>query len=177
MRTFVCEFEYCRKLFHNKRRSHVKGPHQQASGRHLQFHLRIHERAWVSPSVREIGHAVGLASPSTVHMHLKVLQERGYIKRDSKPRTSRSLPMRSKTLHHKRRGRSLGLWVCSYKSRPRQRRKMAASRRRVAAGIPILAEQDVEKPSVAYEHSGGLKLIQRSSCSRTLDDQRQDSGR
>ena len=40
------------------------------------------------PSVREIGSAVGLASPSTVHMHLKVLQERGYIKRDSKkPRT------------------------------------------------------------------------------------------
>ena len=40
------------------------------------------------PSVREIGSAVGLASPSTVHMHLKVLQERGFIKRDSKkPRT------------------------------------------------------------------------------------------
>lgn len=40
------------------------------------------------PSVREIGAAVGLASPSTVHMHLKVLQELGYIKRDSKkPRT------------------------------------------------------------------------------------------
>ncbi len=40
------------------------------------------------PSVREIGAAVGLASPSTVHMHLKVLQEHGLIKRDSKkPRT------------------------------------------------------------------------------------------
>ena len=40
------------------------------------------------PSVREIGAAVGLASPSTVHMHLKVLEERGLIKRDSKkPRT------------------------------------------------------------------------------------------
>ena len=40
------------------------------------------------PSVREIGSAVGLASPSTVHMHLKVLQERGLIRRDSKkPRT------------------------------------------------------------------------------------------
>ncbi|MBQ9005371.1 MAG: helix-turn-helix domain-containing protein, partial [Atopobiaceae bacterium] len=40
------------------------------------------------PSVREIGSAVGLASPSTVHMHLKVLQEHGLIRRDSKkPRT------------------------------------------------------------------------------------------
>jgi repressor LexA len=40
------------------------------------------------PSVREIGTAVGLASPSTVHMHLKSLEEKGYIHRNSKkPRT------------------------------------------------------------------------------------------
>jgi len=39
------------------------------------------------PSVREIGAAVGLASPSTVHNHLNTLEGRGYIKRDlSKPR-------------------------------------------------------------------------------------------
>ena len=31
------------------------------------------------PSVREIGDAVGLKSPSTVHFHLKNLQEEGYI--------------------------------------------------------------------------------------------------
>lgn len=31
------------------------------------------------PSVREIGEAVGLKSPSTVHFHLKKLQEEGYI--------------------------------------------------------------------------------------------------
>ena len=36
------------------------------------------------PSVREIGAAVGLRSPSTVHTHLRVLQEFGYIKRDPK---------------------------------------------------------------------------------------------
>ena len=40
------------------------------------------------PSVREIGKAVGLASPSTVHMHLKVLEERDLIRRaTNKPRT------------------------------------------------------------------------------------------
>lgn len=39
------------------------------------------------PSVREIGQAVGLTSPSTVHNHLATLQKRGYLKRDpSKPR-------------------------------------------------------------------------------------------
>lgn len=39
------------------------------------------------PSVREIGKAVGLASPSTVHTHLTFLEKKGFIKRDSrKPR-------------------------------------------------------------------------------------------
>jgi repressor LexA len=39
------------------------------------------------PSVREIGQAVGLASPSTVHAHLATLQRRGYLHRDpTKPR-------------------------------------------------------------------------------------------
>jgi repressor LexA len=39
------------------------------------------------PSVREIGEAVGLASSSTVHAHLSVLQREGYLRRDpTKPR-------------------------------------------------------------------------------------------
>jgi len=39
------------------------------------------------PSVREIGDAVGLTSPSTVHTHLKALERMGFIHRDpSKPR-------------------------------------------------------------------------------------------
>ncbi len=39
------------------------------------------------PSVREIGEAVGLSSPSTVHAHLGALQDKGFLRRDpSKPR-------------------------------------------------------------------------------------------
>ena len=39
------------------------------------------------PSVREIGDAVGLSSPSTVHSHLSALVRAGYLRRDpSKPR-------------------------------------------------------------------------------------------
>lgn len=39
------------------------------------------------PSVREIGEAVGLASSSTVHIHLKVLEKHGFLLRDpTKPR-------------------------------------------------------------------------------------------
>jgi repressor LexA len=39
------------------------------------------------PSVREIGEAVGLTSPSTVHSHLNTLQRMGFLRRDpTKPR-------------------------------------------------------------------------------------------
>ena len=39
------------------------------------------------PSVREIGEAVGLTSPSTVHSHLLSLEKMGYLRRDpTKPR-------------------------------------------------------------------------------------------
>lgn len=34
------------------------------------------------PTVREIGDALQLSSPSTVHVHLKTLEEKGYITRD-----------------------------------------------------------------------------------------------
>ena len=87
------------------------------------------------PSVREIGSAVGLASPSTVHMRLKALEEAGYIKRDpNKPRaleivapcdTSQpELAEVTQDLDHN----LISLPVVG----------------RVAAGTPILAEQNVE---------------------------------
>jgi repressor LexA len=46
----------------------------------------VHERGY-PPTVREIGEAVGLASPSTVHAHLANLERAGLLKRDpTKPR-------------------------------------------------------------------------------------------
>ena len=40
------------------------------------------------PSVREIGKAIGLSSPSSVHAHIEYLERKGYIKKDpTKPRT------------------------------------------------------------------------------------------
>ena len=90
------------------------------------------------PSVREIGAAVGLASPSTVHMHLKVLEERGLIRRDSKkprtievidkggaPRADAPLARVSQDVDHD----TIHLPLVG----------------RVAAGVPILAEQNVEE--------------------------------
>jgi repressor LexA len=47
---------------------------------------QLRERGY-PPSVREIGEAVGLTSPSTVHNHLATLERLGYLRRDpSKPR-------------------------------------------------------------------------------------------
>ncbi len=53
----------------------------------LQFIVDEQRDRGFPPSVREIGLAVGLTSPSTVHTHLNTLERRGYIRRDpTKPR-------------------------------------------------------------------------------------------
>lgn len=92
------------------------------------------------PSVREIGKAVGLASPSTVHMHLKVLEERDLIRRaTNKPRTieivsSNKEDKRSVTEAHTS---AVDVADASVISLPLVGR--------VAAGTPILAEQNIEE--------------------------------
>jgi SOS regulatory protein LexA len=51
------------------------------------FLLEYVDRHGYPPTVREIGDAVGLASPSTVHAHLANLERAGLLRRDpTKPR-------------------------------------------------------------------------------------------
>jgi repressor LexA len=51
------------------------------------FILAYARRHGYPPTVREIGAEVGLASPSTVHVHLSKLEQAGYLRRDpTKPR-------------------------------------------------------------------------------------------
>ncbi|HEX9775005.1 MAG TPA: transcriptional repressor LexA [Actinomycetota bacterium] len=53
----------------------------------LEFILKTHRDRGYPPSVREIGDAVGLRSPSSVHAQLATLAERGYLKKDpTRPR-------------------------------------------------------------------------------------------
>lgn len=81
------------------------------------------------PSVREIANAVGLSSPSTVHTHLQVLEDKGYIKRDlSKPR---ALEIIDKEEPEAVVGSAEGVVAIPLVGR-------------VAAGAPILAEQNIE---------------------------------
>lgn len=80
------------------------------------------------PSVREIGEAVGLSSPSTVHSHLSALVESGYLRRDpSKPRAIEVVDD----------GRDGDLRRAPVRDVPLVGR--------IAAGSPILAEEDIEE--------------------------------
>jgi repressor LexA len=65
-------------------------PHTELTQRQhdiIDFIERTSNERGYPPSVREIGQAVGLTSPSTVHSHLATLQRLGYLRRDpTKPR-------------------------------------------------------------------------------------------
>ncbi len=77
------------------------------------------------PTVREIGKAVGLHSSSTVHAHLANLEKSGLLRRDpSKPRAIELLVDKAKKAI-----RSPGLPLVG----------------QVAAGQPILAEENIEE--------------------------------
>ena len=93
------------------------------------------------PSVREIALGVGLSSPSTVHTHLQVLEDKGYIKRDlSKPRALEITGQASA-------GASVSSALGSDTQDDVEIEPGVVSLPvvgRVAAGQPILAEQNIE---------------------------------
>lgn len=90
---------------------------------HIAASIRRHG---IVPSVREIGQALGMRSPSTVHQHLTALERKGYIKRyGDRMRVlevldRRILPDGEQVAHLPLVGR-------------------------VSAGVPILAEENIEE--------------------------------
>ena len=87
------------------------------------------------PTVREIGKAVGLTSSSTVHAHLANLEKIGLLRRDpTKPRAIELLIDKAKKAI-----RGQGLPVLG----------------RVAAGEPLLAEENIEEYVEVPEVIGG----------------------
>ena len=90
------------------------------------------------PTVRDIGKAVGLASSSTVHAHLANLEKIGLLRRDpSKPRAIELLDRAVESVRGIVRGEGLPL-VGS-----------------VAAGEPMLAEENIEDYVSVPELAGG----------------------
>ena len=64
------------------------------------FLVEYVDRHGYPPTVREIGEAVGLASPSTVHAHLANLERAGLLRRDpTKPRALELVGRRAETGH------------------------------------------------------------------------------
>lgn len=98
-------------------------PRQQQILRHIATNIR---RTGIVPSVREIGSALGMRSPSTVHQHLAALARKGYLRRDGD--RMRVLEITDRTgLPDSEEVVSLPLVG------------------RVSAGVPVLAEQQVEE--------------------------------
>lgn len=88
----------------------------------LQQHV---DKKGYPPSVREIGKAVGLSSSSTVHSHLAVLENKGFIKRDAaKPR-------------------ALEL-IGTKKPKPSTDVTSLPLIGQIAAGSPVIAEENIE---------------------------------
>ena len=86
------------------------------------------------PTVRDIGKAIGLTSSSTVHAHLANLEKLGLLRRDpSKPRAIELLVEKAKELA------SPGLPLVGA----------------VAAGSPVLAEENIEEYVQVPEIAGG----------------------
>lgn len=86
------------------------------------------------PTVREIGQAVGLKSPATVHGHLRALEEKGYIKRD--PCKQRALEIVDFRPDEPWAGESVEL--------PNKELAQVPLLGTIAAGLPLLAEEQVE---------------------------------
>ena len=94
------------------------------------------------PTVRDIGKAVGLASSSTVHAHLANLEKIGLLRRDpSKPRAIELLD------------RAVGSAVDSVRSIVRSEGLPLVGS--VAAGQPVLAEENIEEYISVPEVAGG----------------------
>ena len=92
----------------------------------LNFIRDIQKSRNYPPSVREIGEAVGLSSSSTVHNHLNQLERRGLIKRD--PSKSRTVQLVGESDIDQKRRNVVSVPIIG----------------NVAAGTPVLAEQNIE---------------------------------
>lgn len=91
------------------------------------------------PTVREIGDAVGLASPSTVHAHLANLERAGLLRRD--PTKPRAIELVGRRRAETPPGRASAVPVLPLLGR-------------IAAGGPLLAEEAVEDQIAVPEPLG-----------------------
>ena len=103
------------------------------------------DRHGYPPTVREIGGAVGLASPSTVHAHLANLERAGLLRRD---------PTKPRALELVGRGKGAGTADAATAELPK-----LPLLGQIAAGGPLLADQNVEDEIAVPENLRGDFLL------------------
>ena len=108
-----------------------------------QFLVDYVDRHGYPPTVREIGEAVGLASPSTVHAHLANLERAGLLRRD--PTKPRALDL----IGHRRESR--GEEPVRAEAIELQKLPLLGQ---IAAGGPLLAEENIEDELAVPEPLG-----------------------
>ena len=114
----------------------------------FEFIKRYSAQYGYPPTVRDIGKAVGLASSSTVHAHLANLEKLGMLRRDpSKPRAIELLDRVQKDV-----GNVVESAVQSVRGIVRQGLPLVGQ---VAAGSPVLAEENIEEYVPVPEIAGG----------------------
>ena len=94
----------------------------------------LHDQGY-PPSMREIGQAAGLASPSSVKYQLELLEEKGWIRRD---------PTRGRAIEILLPDQDQSTSSTGDKYSLDQMREVPLVGR-IAAGAPLLAEQDIEE--------------------------------
>jgi repressor LexA len=104
------------------------------------------DRLGYPPTVREIGEAVGLASPSTVHAHLANLERAGLLRRD--PPKPRALELVGRTRDKEKKSAEA---VAELPKLPLLGQ--------IAAGGPLLAEENVEDEIAVPESLHGDFLL------------------
>jgi repressor LexA len=108
------------------------------------------DRRGYPPSLREIGEAVGLTSPSSVAHQLSTLERKGFLRRDpNRPRALEVVsPDSPADMRGYRGGASASDETATYDETGVNDRRPEASYvpvlGRIAAGVPILAEETVE---------------------------------
>jgi repressor LexA len=104
------------------------------------------DRHGYPPTVREIGEAVGLASPSTVHAHLANLERAGLLRRD---------PTKPRALELVGRGKGAAKDVQTVAAELPKLPLLG----QIAAGGPLLAEENVEGEIAVPENLRGDFLL------------------
>jgi repressor LexA len=128
------------------------------------FVVKYADKHGYPPTVREIGEAVGLASPSTVHAHLANLERAGLLRRD--PTKPRALEVVGRS----RRAAAAAPAPAPLRAPVGEQNRLPLVGE-IAAGGPLLAEENIEEYLAVPEplSRGGEEFLLRVKGDSMVD--------